>query len=663
MFDTRPHLATVCLAALMLSACGSGGGTVPSLPPAAPPPAAPPPPPAGAFNPCPMPVTSNCNVTLAKGESQDLPVTQSGHALNLRGDGQLTLLPGNYRFDDGVRIEGGLLQMSYRTILQANVRVEPQGVLRTSSGNQIVGDVENHGNAEVWGTIDGDFLNRGTVVLGEIVSGDLHNDNRLEVLGATYGNALLIGGDLSQSNVGVFAFALAPAGWDSPQPLRVDGRATLAGTLELRVHDDAWAPYPLPATGGHHLIHARGGVSGRFAEWTSPGLAISGSPRYGANDVWFDLVRISLPAAAAAQGLQGRITQASAVNVERALARVDGYALAPPASLDDGQRRMLASAASVLWLRDPSRARRSLDSLAGHAHPAMSGALHRHAAHAAARLDARLAGQRFEAGPRHWTQDIRQHAAGQQLEGLASGIDQWLSPRLLVGGSVSSGRMSFDVDELGGHGSGDAPAAGVHAHYRGRGWHATGAVGVAQTRLQLQRPIELGAAGIHVVRTRRDFVHTHLHGELGRDLPFAGGQLVPFVALDHGIVRGNGFAEHGDTGFELMAGPSRQARLTTTVGVRFARDWRTGARPLRLELDARHRRDLDREDPIHAAFRGAPDVGFALPGAHGSADTTLRMGLAGSLGRNTHWWLDGSRGVHGAHRDSGLAIGLRHALR
>jgi len=586
-------------------------------------------------------------VTLAEGESEDLPVTQSDHALILRGAGELGLPQGTYRFGSGTRIEGGMLQLGSTTILHSNVRVEHPGRL------------------SVWGTVQGDIENHGTVRLVGLITGDLHNAGRFALDAVIYGDPMRIGGDFTQSADGVLAFSLvSSADWMSEYvvPLRIDGRANLDGLLELHRYTDGWGPYALPDARAHHLIHADGGVFGRFAQWTSPGLAITGELRYEANDVWFDLARISLQEAIAARGVAGALPLASAANLDRALAIADGFALAPAASLGEAQRQFLASAASIMWQQDTAQAVRSFDSLAGHAHAGMGDTLHRQAALASARLDARLARQDHATGAMSWSGRFQPDAGAHGFAGLSSGIDRWLSPRLLVGGSVSSGQASLHFHSLGGHGWGEAPAAGLHLHYRGEGWHATAALGAGRARLQLQRPIELGAAGRHLAHSQRGFGHAFAHAELGRDLALGDGRLLPFVALDYGIVRSDGFAEQGDTGLELVAGPSRQARLTGALGARYAHDWSLGRRQLRLALDARYRHDLAEGDPLRAAFRGVPDAWFDLPGEQGRGAGELRLGLAGVFGGHLHWSMDYARGFAGERRDDGWHFALGHAF-
>lgn len=631
--------------ALFTAACGSGGGrdTVRTQPP---PPRPPDPPP--SFNPCPPPVTSDCNVDLAPDRSEHLPATDSDHGLVLQGGGALHLESADYRFQGGTRIGYGTLHVGYAARLRSDVLVAEQGRLALA------------------GVVRGDIVNRGWTELHGRVEGNFDNSGLLQLQGVVYGDQPRITGDFVQSADGVFAYALVSLSDWQPEfvvPLQVDGRADLAGTLELRQYTDSWGPYALPDARAHHLIHADQGVFGRFSGWTSPGLAITGALRYGANDVWFDLERVSMEEAVAARGIGGALSRRSAANLDRAFAAADAFALAPGGPSGDVQRRFLRSAASVMWLQDDARAARSLDSLSGHAHADAIDAMHRDAADATARLDARLARNAYATGATAWTLPSRGAVRGGQLAGGAtSGVDQWLSPRLLVGGSVSDGRASLGFDRMGGFARGEASRAGLHVHYRGSGWHASAAAGAGRARLDLHRAIELGAAGRHSAMSRRELDLGFAHGELGRALHVGGGSLVPFVALDYAFVRGNAFVEHGDTGFELVAGRSRQSRLGAAAGTRYARGWRVGEQELWLELDARYRRDLVDGEPVRAAFVGVPDAAFDLPARRGSEAGELRMGLGGSAGKHSRWYLDYAASFGREHRDRAWEAGLLHAF-
>lgn len=401
-------------------------------------------------------------------------------------------------------------------------------------------------------------------------------------------------------------------------------------------------------------------MEGRFAQWTSTAFAITGQLRYEDNDVWFDLERISMASALRAKGLAGGRRTRAAANLDAALAVADGFAFDAPGALDEAQRRFLASAASIMWLRDDELAARTFDSLAGHGHAALGDVLQRRAAQAGARLAARLERAAYATTPMAWSAQASLHPLGQSVEDVESGVDLWLSPRLLLGGSLSSGEAWLQFDALGGGGQARLPMASLHAHYRGDGWHATGAVGAAQGRARLQRPIQAGES-LHLANADRRFGQVFAHGEVGRALALGEARVVPFAALDYGQVRSDGFVESGPTGLELLAGPSRQSRLSAAVGARVARDWHGAGWSLGLSLDARYRRGLVGGEPLVAAFRGVPGATFALP-REDRDGVELGLGLSGAGAGGLRWWFDYGLEAGSARDGRRWMLGLRRGF-
>ena len=276
-------------------------------------------------------------------------------------------------------------------------------------------------------------------------------------------------------------------------------------------------------------------------------------------------------------------------------------------------------------------------------------------------MDARLARRDYAEGPLQWSGPYTLQAAGHGVSGLSTGFDQWLSPRLLVGATASSGQASLSVQHLGGRARGESPSAAFHAHYRGQAWHATGVAGAGRTRLQMQRPIELGLAGQHIAHSQRAFASSFLHVEVGRDYALRAARLAPFVAFDYSLVRGDAFTEQGGTGLELTADAHVQAHLSATAGARYSHGWQAGTHAVRFEVDARYRHDLVDADPLQAAFRGVPEVQFELPGQRGTAGAELRLGVTGTIGRDTAWTVDFTRATD-ARDHAGWTLGLQKSF-
>lgn len=662
MFPHRTSIS-LCIAALLLAGCSSGGGTKspPPAPATAPPvpPVIPPPP---VISPC-QP-TADCvlrydgtNVTsyFAPGITSDYAlVKQDDHGVYLRGV---------FEFQGGTRIESGSIWLELGTTLRSDTEVLPSGglgILGTLEGdllNNSTGVPRRYDGSDAPGTA---YIEGGGVHLFGIVRGDVLNNGPLTISGDPhYAGATpsaRIEGDFRQTTSGILGISL-PSGErganDPPSipgrigsyPLWITGNAVLeGGSLWLYRECNCWdyGPEPLPTRPvAVHVLHADGGVTGQFDDWISPGLFIEGSVRYEPADVWFDLARASVATTMAAQSASG-LAMIAARNFDSALARTDGRARTPPPSMDTAQRQFLASASSLLWMQDAGEAARALESLTGHAHASMAALVHEQAAGTAAQTASRLADLAYSPQTTAWSAATA--GMGPGAGGLASGFDQWLSPRLLVGAGVGSGDAGRQFDRLGGQLQGEAPLASLYAHYRGDGWHATGLAGAGRATLRLQRPILVGAAGAHLAHSQRSLEHSFVHAEFGRDVETGAGRFSPFAAFDYTRLRSAGFAEQGDSGFELVGARWNQARVSAATGARYSRAWAVGGHALRLDAEANYRHLLAAGDPLRAAFRGVPDLWFDVPAAaDGDGYAELRLGLAGASGRQWGWSMDYTR--------------------
>lgn len=572
-----------------------------------------------------MPINGDCVITT---QGLMLESRESAHRLVVRNGSQsLGLVGSTYRFDGGTSIEAGRLVVgsgssgstSYfnpETVLISDTTVAKDGALVVTG--HVVGNVANAGTVALWGSIVGNLTNHG----------------RLDVSGTQYGNAMSVAGNFNQSSVGALAFALAPAGWDSPAPLRVTGQAHLGGTLLIEEYSDAWGPYPLPTAGAHWILHAEGGVFGSFDRWISPGLFIDGSLRYDSHDVWFDLTRISLQAAVAGNGVGGAVTLASAANLDRAFAQADGFAAAPGSA---ARQRFLQSAGHLLWLADPEQAQRSIDSL--------SGAMHADLLHTAVRdgdaraIDARLARMQPDIAGGAWSQA--------DAHGTFAGIDRWISPRVLVGGSSGIGVTDHGTDASGGQSDGQSQGTIAYLRWYGDdGRYAGARAGYARHSLAIDRPIDLARGGIWHARSQRALHVASLQAEAGRAWPLAGGRFATYMALDTAAMRSERATELGNTGFELALQAATQAELGASLGLRFAREWRfDNAGWLQLEAGVHHRQPLASAGaPLRAAFVGVPDAWFDLHGAPHSAASGFDLGLSGRIDNAWRWSLQSRHG-------------------
>ena len=641
-------LAICCADLMLLAACGGGGGgnggMVRNDPPipvqTTPPPPPPPPPPRTLELPAPPQTTATPPAPTHNAGTQDYLINLVGTgatsflngvstagSLTKQGDGRL-YLNGITRFDEGTRLESGSMELWGD--LHSDLSIAAGANFAMGFGGTIIGDVDNHGVFEA--------------------TDDYY----------TYYDAEIFG-DYSQSAEGMLRVMLGLQGTTPAQPLlTVSGTATLDGSLQFQSSGF------IPAAGYlEWVVHARDGIIGRFADWSTSGspLFITGELRHEANDVYLLASRISAQAVMANTG--DALTAETASRIDGAFEAGDRLAALPHAALSDVQRRFLQSASSIQNIRDYGEAIRIFDSLSGHAHAMAQDALHAQSASAAAQLDGRLQLIRRGTQGGAWASPLR--AVGglgspYSTEGRASGYDLWLAPQWLIGSSLSRNQGRMQLERMGGDAQGESPTASIYAHYRGARWHATGLVGAGRTTLQLDRPIDLGAAGMHVAHSRRELGQAFVHGELGRRVLLGKGLLTPFVAVDYSALHSDSFSEQGDTGFELVAQPGRSNRLSAAAGTRYTRDWIFGGNGwLQLNLDARYQRRLhDGGDAQQAAFLGVPDAAFDLTSwPQADYDATLELGLLGGFGERWTWSADYARRFGIGPGNGGWFLGLR----
>lgn len=621
-----PTVLLLSISTCLLAACGGGGGAVRADTP--PPSLAPPP------VPCSPPLTADCVVADVAGatDQQMTGGRQSDHRLIKRGGGTLTLISQpntfgppvvDYRFSGGTTIEDGRLRVASSASLHSDVLVQTGG--RLELFGTMTGNATNHGGMYLWDTVVGDVTNDGVLTPGAYNGNDLVVPARIQ-------------GDFSQTAAGTLE---AVIGAVSGGFVWVTGRADIAGTLRLVAYTDAWGPYPLPvAPFSLTVLHADGGVFGQFSGWTSPGLFLTGNLRYLSNDIFFDATSLSAAQVMSAAGAGDALTLGAAGNFDRALGSAGGFTGLPRDGLSDTQRRFLASAAVIQRVQDYDQAIRTFDSLSGHGHAAAVNALLQQAALPAPGLIAHLG--RLHAGSTSgpWS---AQAAVASGDAGMFSdthaGYDQWLSDRVLLGSSFGWSQGSLQFDRSGGRALDRSPQWDVYLRRNGDAdTYVLGNVGYGHHQLGFDRQIDLGI-GRQRAHAERSLDVMHAYAEAGRDFRVGQGRMTPFAALSYAALRGAGFTEQGNTGFELIAQPAFHQRTSAAAGLRFGQDWRRGGgRWTQLNLAAGYRQLLDQRDDARAAFTGTPDVQFALAGlppGNGSGWLQLNLGTGGQ-----HWaWL------------------------
>ena len=586
---------------LSLAACGSGGG-VRSGPLAATPPAPPPPPPSSGTVLCPSPVTEDCVIdakadTLTFDEFGMTGGRQSNYKLFVSGgDGTyVNLMQGDYRFSGGTTIAGTTLVVW--STLESDVNIA-----RDYTG------LGFEGESQLWllGTIKGDVFNEGKMSV-RCWSG-LHDCASI--------TQQKIDGNYTQDKHGFLEIGLG-------HPLLITGTAMLDGVVVLVKGDKN---YVLPTTPiSELLLHADSGVTGTFTNWSADGLFLQGSLRYGSNDVWFDLTRITLQSAIASNGLGSSLTAASAGNVDRALAVADRFASNP--TLD--QQRFLDSAANLIWMRDSAQATHALDTLSGSTQvDAMQSALGSAAQSQAlgAHLDTLMPG----------------HPAGawslKDTGATTAGFDQWIGPHLLMGVQSSNRQSTAASTEASANGNDIGTSVYLRA-FGDHGWYAGAQAGFMHRDMQLDRLLYFGGASTWNARTRRTLDVATASIEAGRRLVIANTTLTPFLGMDFGAVHGAAAVEQGQSGFELALADVEHRQLRTVAGLRMAHEWRfAGEGWLTLQANAGLQRTAWQDgNPQRAAFVGVPDTWFELPSHQRRTAGWASLGVRGGMARGWSW--------------------------
>lgn len=626
------YLTTILIAAssCLLGACGGGGTSVhPGASPTADPPQPPPPPSSASAEPCPAPVTANCAVDVPYAQTAEMTGgRQSEHALTLRGSGELVLTRQSrnvsggavvdFRFDGGTTVENGFLSVRDNANLRSDVLVQSAGHLGV--GGSVTGNVTNHGAMGLLGSVIGDVINDGT----------------LTPAASIYGTAVpvpvRIHGNFSQTSNGTLVAVIKPAGDGDEYVggfISVTGRADIAGTLQLNAYTDDWGPYALAAAPfTMQVLHADGGVFGQFAKWTSPGLFITGAPRYLGNDVYFDATAISVASAMAAAKAGDALTLASATRFDAALDHATG-ATAPDAARTPEQQQLLATAGLIQRTQSFDQAVRTFDSLSGSGYTSAIEALLLQSSLPDASLMTRMDSLRPGSKLGAWSGQTSMLASGNgAFTGMHAGFDQWLGDRLALGVSLGTSEGSLKFGHQGGTARDRSPQWDVYVQQLvGDGGYVFGDIDYGRHQLDTQRAIDLGIGQFRVTGMRNlDLLRAHV--ESGQHFRIGNGRLTLFGALSHATLRGAGFVEQGGTGFELVAQPSSHQRTSATTGLRFGQIWHSGDHVTSLNLATGYSQVLLARDNALAAFTGTPAAAFALdalPAARSSG--WLQLGL------------------------------------
>lgn len=449
-----------------------------------------------------------------------------------RGSGRLEL-SGLLSYRGETRIDGGTLVPTFN--LPAGAFVGPQGSLSLFNAG-VHGNLENRGTVAISGgathSISGDYVHAAGAILSMQVGSSL----------TVHGAALISGGQLQISGV-------------------VSGY--VYSNREL-------------------LIHATGGVSGRFdARTQGPGVFLQGDLEYNSNQVLLNITRLDVSAAATAFGNISAASLASASRVENAFLQIDaqqrGENRPEPVTAD-----FIEMAGELQRSSTQAEGEASLASLSGELHAAADAmtfdAISMNRRALSSRFD-QLVEQPTQRGD--WYQRLGEAGRGShgandfQMDGWMLGSDLRLGQNGVVGvafGEIQSQNAVGSSRDR----SQDRQAQGQFylGSVRGNAY-ALGQLGFGRYDRQLRRELLLGKASHGVASEYAgDFLSVSL--EAGYRLGTDALAMTPYLGTEYARVNRDGFVEAGASGFGLKTGASVGERTLAVGGLRAERMWADG---------------------------------------------------------------------------------------
>lgn len=329
------------------------------------------------------------------------------------------------------------------------------------------------------------------------------------------------------------------------------------------------------SNGDYVFLHADNGITGTFGSiTTAPGVFLTATPGYNANDAWLSITQLNVTQVAQTFGNISAASLASASRVEDAFRQIDAQQGGATAGISAD---FIQAAGQIQGTPTAAAAEASLRSLSGELHAAAASMtfdtidMNRRA------LSSRFAG--LSRQPRlggSWMQ--RLGGAGQgsyagtdfDVNGWMLGSDYRVGARGVAGFAFGETRASSQLSATPDRGR-DRQTQGQFymGSLHGDGY-TLGQLGFGRYERRMDRRLLLGQdyRGVSTDYAG-DFVAASV--EAGYRL---GNGLTPYVGADYTRIRNGGFSEQGADGFGLMTGDSVSSRSQAVVGLRLGRVWR-----------------------------------------------------------------------------------------
>ena len=453
------------------------------------------------------------------------------------------------------------------------------------------------------------------------IRGSLSNGGTVAFTGAA--GARSIQGDFTQTAGGRLGYQVGT-------PLQVSGRATLAGGLHVLGVASGYT-----RQSRENVLNATGGVSGTFGSLTAAsGVFLEGTLGYDPNNVWLNITRLDVTAAAASMGFTA-MSLSSAERVEGAFSAIDSGRVGGGGP----GTGFLAGAGAIQRSPTAEAAEHTLSSLSGELHAADS-------AYALAAVESgrQALEQRLDRlhdgalaggwGERFDLQRMPTPQFGMDANGWRLGQDFRLRNGLLVGGGFGqteasawhalrndrerNRQLEAQLYAAWTHGGSYLLARGAHGrmerHARRQLWLGMERFDALSDYAQDWTSVSLQAG------------HRFRFGEATRLTPYAGLQSLR-------LARG-GFAEHDVLGFGLSANDSQLRASQALAGVRLQQDWLLGHLALQGWGRVEWQRTLSQHGTAIDARFNAIDVYAPIPGLALSRDVgVVGFGIDGAMGR------------------------------
>ncbi len=354
-------------------------------------------------------------------------------------------------------------------------------------------------------------------------------------------------------------------------PLYVGGTAHLAGELHVLGTKTGYV------VASSENILAATAIEGQFATLTSaPTVFLEGSLSYTSTQVWLNISRLNVTAAARAMGNIGAASLGSAQRVENAFGQIDTQ------PVDGGgiSTAFIAAAGKFQAAVTNAQAQASLQSLSGELHGIADAmtfdaiGLNRRA------LSSHFSAEAHAAPRTAWYQSLGEPRSGNFAGGDFNTVGWMLGQDARWGKRGVAGFAFGDTQLRGTAGTGQDRSSDRQTHaqlylgaMQGRAY-ALGQLGFGQYDRHTQRSLLLGEQ-VRGTTTRYagDFASASV--ETGyRFIDNANAYLIGYVGAEQTRVDRDGFSEGGVDGFGLATRNTRGERSQALAGIRSERAWR-----------------------------------------------------------------------------------------